>query len=289
MATEVMATQALGNTKSRAWQFTINNVSHYEEIKSKICEYKSLRFFISCQEVAPTTGHEHIHIYAYFNNPIKVSYDKFHGAHIEKCLGSPKQNIAYIKKDGKILDEFGDIPHQGGLGVKNLKDIEDPDDLPDWHMYNTWKKIKSESEFDIKIDDYHKDVEVHYIFGPSGIGKTELAKQLMKNAGFTTMNRVKYSGNFWEGVGTAECCLYDDFRDSHMPASEFINFIDYNRQLMNIKGGVKSNNYKFIVITSIQNPEDIYSRMGDEPRQQWLRRIKIHDLTPTDDNTDYLI
>lgn len=289
MATDAMATHALGNTKARAFQLTLNEVEKYPVLYKYLSGLKTISYLIACKENAPTTGHEHIHVYCQFKNAIKLSIKKCCGAHIEKCRGTPQQNVDYIRKNGDIINEDGKLSIWGGCTVKDLKDIDDSDDVPDWHMYNTWKKIKSETEFDIKIDDYHKDVEVHFIFGPSGIGKTELAKQLMKNAGFTTMNRVKYQNGFWEGVGKAECCVYDDFRDSHMPASEFINFIDYNRQLLNIKGGVRSNNYKFIVITSIQNPEYIYSRMGDEPRQQWLRRIKIHDLTSADDNTDYLI
>lgn len=62
-------------------------------------------FFIF-EETAPTTGHEHIHIYCRFSQPKTIKPKNVFGAHIEVCKGSPEQNIAYIKKDGNILDEI---------------------------------------------------------------------------------------------------------------------------------------------------------------------------------------
>ena len=55
-------------------------------------------------------------------------------------------------------------------------------------------------------------------------------------------------------VGDSPIALYDDFRDSHMKPSEFINFIDYNVHGLNIKNGEIQNNYKYIIITSVQDP-----------------------------------
>ena len=46
-----------------------------------------------------------------------------YGAHIEICRGSPKQNIAYVKKNGNIVYEYGEEPHQGQLTVGDLKNM----------------------------------------------------------------------------------------------------------------------------------------------------------------------
>lgn len=37
-----------------------------------------------------------------------------------------------------------------------------------------------------------------------------------------------------------------------------------------------------IIITSIQDPNEIYKNMSDEPRKQWLRRIEIIQITNND-------
>ena len=81
--------------------------------------------------------------------------------------------------------------------------------------------------------------------------------------------------------------FYDEFRDSHMKASEFINLIDYNKHIMNIKGSQVMNNYKLIIITSLFHPKKIYNNMTEEAREQWLRRIKIIN-TSTSDITERL-
>lgn len=98
MATVEMATDASGNTstsargvaKARNWQLTQNKVERYDETVEYLKGLKSLNYLISCKEIAPTTGHEHIHIYCQFNKPIKLSVNKCQGAHIEACKGTPQ-------------------------------------------------------------------------------------------------------------------------------------------------------------------------------------------------------
>ena len=79
---------------------------------------------------------------------------------------------------------------------------------------------------------------------------------------------------------------HSDFRDSHMSASEFINFIDYNKHYMNVKGGSVMNDYVLIIITSVQPIESIYANMPDEPRKQWIRRITNIVIEDNDDEID---
>ncbi len=282
MASIGLASNRLGNTKARRFQLTLNEVDRYDELLDYLKGLKSLTYLISCKEIAPSTGHEHIHIFICFNNLIKLSTKKTCGAHIEKCKGSVKQNIDYIKKDGNIIDEIGEVPRERGgcHTVEQLANIEDPNELQ-WNEFNTWKKIKADKANDIDIDDWFKDVEVYYIQGPSGVGKTEKAKDIVRNNKDkygTKANIVKFENGFWNGVGSAKIAIYDDFRDSHLKASEFINFIDYNKHVMNIKGGSKQNNYNLIIITSVQPIDTIYSNMTDEPRKQWLRRVNVIDM-----------
>jgi hypothetical protein len=108
----------------------------------------------------------------------------------------------------------------------------------------------------------------------------------MEELGEISFNLIKHQSFFWLGIGNSKIALYDDFRDSHMLPSEFINLIDYNIHNMNIKNGYVKNKYEYIVITSVQSPEDLYALMTEknqEPRKQWLRRLKIINLTDIDD------
>lgn len=273
---------ASGNTmpsacvfKARSFLITLNEVDKYESLKTLLTSLKSMDYFLSAEEVAPTTGHKHMHIYVHFNNTYKLNQKIIKiGAHIDICKGSPQQNIKYVKKDGNVIDEIGEPPQQGGLRVKDLKELDSPDEL-DWKQYNTYMKIHENDEMD--VDDMHKEIVVYYISGPSGVGKTQRAKQIIRENSDkygTKVSIVKYESNFWHGVGSGRnVAIYDDFRDSHMKPSEFINFIDYNRHYMNVKGGNCINDYKLIIITSVQPLENIYMNVSDEPRKQWVRRI----------------
>lgn len=281
MATNEMATKRLGNTKARRFQLTLNEVSQYENLKDYLTNLKSMTYMISCKEIAPTTGHEHIHTFICFSTPIKLSLKKTCGAHIEYCKGTVQQNIDYVKKDGTILDEIGEPPNErgGSHTVGELKKIDDPNEL-DWKEYRTWKEIRSEISCDINIRDWYKpDVKVTYIWGDSGVGKSKYAMERCLEEGYDTVNIVKHAGEFWHGIGTAKCAIYDDFRPSDMKPAEFINFIDYNKHLLNIKGGSKPNEYTRIFITSVIPPEDLYQGLNsEEPRKQWLRRMEIINL-----------
>lgn len=282
--------QALKGIKARRWQLTLNQPEHFDEVKWYLKSMKAFRYGIACREVGGKTGHEHIHIFVIFNNSRSLSKKGIKNAHVEICRGSDKQNIEYILKqtspENPLLWEEGNRPHQGAISVSDLKKMSI--DEVNWNMYNVKKAIDAEEAKLIDIDDWAKPVQVHYFYGPPGAGKTEMIKQWVRDHQQTygrLICRVKYHEGFWHNVpldpSKHTIAVYDEFRDSQIPASEFINFIDYNKQPMNLKNGSVMNNFKVILISSVQNPNDIYRRMteySNEPRYQWLRRMQIHEV-----------
>lgn len=244
---------------------------------------KRVKYMVTCED-STKDGKYHGHAFIYFNNPCTMgAVKKLFGndCHVEV----PRKNsdaIGYILDSSKRKhdwQEFGERPMDNGIHatVGELKKIDNPDELP-WQCYNTWKKIKDETHAINIMDWYKPDIKVTYIYGPSGSNKTyTVYHQILRDNGTEVLiDEVKHVGDFWTGVsGEADIAVYDDFRDSHMKASEFINFIDYYMHNLNVKGGSIKNRYKHIYITSVQSPREIYSGMGDEPKAQWLRRMKI--------------
>lgn len=262
-------------------QVTLNEVEYWDQVKKYLTDKPQFNYGIATLEKAPTTGHKHIHFYVQFKKSTKISIKSLKGAHIEKCQGSAQANIEYIKKTkqpekaGEIIFEEGEPANKGGVTIDEIKAMskEERGSLPGFY-FNIVNKINDDEAKDIPVDEFHKTVKVYYLYGPSGIGKTRKAIEMIKEAGFKTFNLIKYDGTFWHGAKeNGGAALYDDFRDSHMKPSEFINLIDYNIQIMNVKGSTIKNKYSFIVITSVQSPEDIYGNVGDEPRKQWMRRF----------------
>lgn len=251
---------------------------------------------------------KHYHIAYQVDSSIrKLDITKLHGAHIRVNNGSGgslQGLIKYInceddkhKSEGvtyELIDEFGEPKLRGGKNknykkwtVKRLRETEDEEEVP-VNYYNMWKKLKTENNNCLDIADYKKNITVVFIYGPSGIGKSEKALELIRDSQHlfgTKFNEVKYSNGFWNGVdNNCKIALYDDFRDSHMTPSEFINFIDYNKHNLNIKGGYIKNNYEFIIITSIQDPNTLYKEFNqkhnNEPKKQWLRRMQLINMNP---------
>lgn len=293
MASLEMASHESGNTKSglkkRDWFLTINEKSleHYEDIKNYFKSLKSCTYVLCVEHIGQEN--KHYHLFAQFKNMISLSLKKLFGSHVEAIRGTPQDTIRYMKcEDDKhkklgvtasIIDEWGTLRSYGGVRVGDIKKMtsDELDELPGIY-FNIASKLQSKKNNDINIDDVYKNIKVYYIWGPSGVGKSHRAIDIVKEHGFKSVNMVKYENGFYHGVGTIKVCIYDDFRDSHMPASEFINFIDYNKHPMNIKGGSKINEYELIIITSVQDPYTIYKNMSDEPRKQWLRRIEIINM-----------
>ena len=275
-----MKAKVAKNSKSaKAFLLTCNDESVFTDV---IAYVRSLspNYMIACRENAPTTGHVHMHLYVQFVNARRLSFKKLCGSHLDVCKGSCQQNIDYVKKDGDIIVEEGTPRFKGGATIKGVKSMskEQRNELP-IQMYNIVRKLNDDEDKDINPLDYYKNIDVFYVYGESGSGKTKWCIDDMVKNKVATFNEVKYDGSFWHGVKeNGKVALYDDWRDSQMKPAEFINFIDYNRHIMNVKGGSVRNDYERIYITSVQPPEEIYKNVNGEPRKQWERRMKIINI-----------
>lgn len=260
--------------RSRNWMIT----SFKDPFKSD----DKAKYQVWCKDTCKD-GRDHIHVVIVYSNPVSLNRVKglYPTAHLE-IVRNVFDAIQYIKgnANGRKYDvqEIGTEPNNTRFKtVGELKNVSNPNDL-DWKQFNTWQKIHENDE--IKIRDWKKKVEVIYIWGESKTGKSYRAEHIAEERGYEYFSNAKFDGSFWSGVGSnRKCLIYDDWRDSHMKASEFIHFIDYNRHNMNVKGGSCSNDYELIIITTTQDPNEIYPNVGSEPKRQWLRRMNIIHLT----------
>lgn len=280
-------------TTSKNFILTINPASleFYEDIKEYLHSLKGLTYYLCTEHVGQEQ--QHYHVYVQYENSKKLSLRRLHGAHVEKCFGSAQQNIKYCKAEDEkhlvagvsaiIIEEEGTPRLKGGdWTVGTIKDLDSPDELPAV-LYQTYKKIKSDNKI-VRARDFRKSIKVYWIQGPSGVGKTNKAIDLAteyEDSHNTGTDFIKFVNGFYLGTsGNAKIAIYDDFRDSHMKPSEFINLIDYNKHWMNIKGDSKLNEYNIIIITSVQKFSKIYRNVDDEPRFQWERRVEVIDMFP---------
>lgn len=279
-------TEGTGNTntvpkkKFRAYALTIFN----KEERNILMSMK-YRYIIIGKEKCPSTNRKHYQCYIYFKNPIsfKKLKTELPTAHIEVSKGNAKQNKQYCSKES-VYFEDGDIPHQGcSISIEDLREMTNEEIIEmDPRCHRAYINARELLNNDIDIDDWNKNVRVIYIQGPSGCGKTNLAKSIAKenkDKYGNKVNIISYENGFYMGLGSAKIAIYDEWRDSHMKPSEFIKLIDYNKHMMNIKGGNKRNDYELIIITTIQKIKSIYNNCRHiEAKKQWMRRIEVINM-----------
>lgn len=266
-------TKAVGSwkIKARDWQITINEIDNMQTVWDYITQRSGCTYAIACVEVAPTTGHVHGHIFAQFNNTVALSPKKCCNAHLEKCRGTPQENVDYIKKGGEIWDEFGTLRTWGGLNptIKNVKEMSDKEiyeTLPANYI-NCVRKIKNE----IPGERYFKKVQVEWHYGPTGTGKTRYAFEMGCTA-------VEYNNGFFTDWGDARKIVIEEMR-GEIPYRILLKLTDgyHNYYTVNVKGGFKFVDLDVIIITSPNRPEDVYNKQVDKTDSinQLLRRINV--------------
>lgn len=165
-----------------------------------------------------------------------------------------------------------------------------------YNIYHNWKDMILYDNED-KNKYLSKNVKIYYIFGPVSVNKLEKANEIIrlyKEKYGAIVNYINYEDGFWNGrafhdgfysgVGFgSKIAIYKDFYEYDIYVNRFKELIDNSRRPMKVKHGWKRNDYELIIITSVQNPKDIYKEYPEEDRQKILESItEIIDLTPKD-------
>lgn len=264
--------EATCNTRVRSFSLTIFSRAELDTFLELDSTYKCYGI-----ETCPTTGRTHYQAYIYFENKKSFNVLKklLPTSHIEQSRCDAETNRNYCMKEGDFY-EYGNMPKQGKISANILRKLTDEEIIDlDARCHRAYINARNRLNNVLTVNTFRKKVKVWYIQGPSGCGKTEKALQLI---GDKTFCNVKCENGFWIGLGDTKTALYDDFRSSDMRAKDFINFIDYNRHSMNVKGSEERNNFETIIITSVERIEDIYSNLQGEPREQWMRRIEVINM-----------
>lgn len=165
-----------------------------------------------------------------------------------------------------------------------------------YNIYHNWKDMILYDNED-KNKYLFKNVKIYYIFGPVNVNKLEKANEIIrlyKEKYGTIVNYINYEDGFWNGkafhdgfysgVGFgSKIAIYKDFYEYDIYINRFKELIDNSRRPMKVKHGWKRNDYELIIITSVQNPKDIYKEYPEEDRRKILELItEVIDLTPKD-------
>ena len=232
------------------WQLTINNPQKYFYDNEKITailvkKFKTLQFFCKCEEKGSTY---HMHIFIVFCSRVRFSTIKncFPEAHIVACMGDISANVDYIKKTGKWKnnmqkqeqviegtyyewgiqpsDNKGTNPKWAALHDMILMGYTDAQILEINHDYlQIFEKLGGMRTklLSGKFKEKNRDVEVIYVSGPTGVGKTY---NIYNTYGYPNVWRVTDYKNMFDNYSVENVMFFDEFRNS-VPLTNMLNYI----------------------------------------------------------------
>jgi len=258
-------------------------------------------YFCMADEIA-ATGTYHTHVFMVCSSPVRFSTVKsrFRSAHIERAYGSVIQNREYIMKSGKWAEdeksdtvvegtfyEYGNIPTESAEKnpgmfrlIQNIRDGK-----------TTTQIIEDDPKLAFKIRDIdlvrqtllaerytteNRDLEVAYIFGVTGVGKTRyIFTQHDPREIYRVTNYRNGKGISFDGYHGQEVLVFEEFH-SQVPIEEMLNFLDVYPLFLPARYYDKVACFTTVYITSNLPLEAQYKAVQCNHRKTWqafLRRI----------------
>lgn len=293
----------MASTQSRKWQITINNPVEkgftHDRLKEILAGMKSVIYWCMADEIGEN-GTYHTHLYLQGRGGINFDTIKkrFEGGHFEMAKGTAMQNKEYVSKTGKwekdrkretcvsgTFEEWGEMPVERQGARNDLADIysmikqglnnfEIMEQVPDVMFHLDKLEVVRQTIRDVEFSERWRDLEVQYIFGDTGLGKT---RSIMEKYGYKNVYRVTDYKHPFDGYMGQDVILFEEFRSS-LTLGDMLKYLDgypvvlpcryANKQACFTKVYVCSN-----ISLNQQYPE--IQRESFEDFAAFLRRIKL--------------
>ncbi|ALY05864.1 replication-associated protein [Ctenophore-associated circular genome 2] len=195
-------------------------------------------------------------------------------AHLEPMKGSPKQAIAYCKKDGSFT-ELGDVTR--GQGERNdlkracelIKEGKSISEVADACPTTYVKYSRGLRELALVASEAyeHESVRGVWIYGQTGVGKSHLARDVYPNL------FDKSQSKWWDGYCNEHTVLIDDL-DTDCLGHYLKRWADKYACTGETKGGTIKLQHRVFVVTSNYLPWELHK--DDLMAEAISRRFTIY-------------
>lgn len=239
------------DTQSRKWQITINNPADkgftHDRIREILSSMKSVVYWCMADEIGEN-GTYHTHVYLQGRGGINFSTVKkrFDGGHFEVARGTASQNRDYVSKSGKwekdkkhetqvpdTFEEWGELPVERQGARNDLADIysmvkegmtnyEIMEQIPDVMFQLDKLEVVRQTVRDAEFADRWRDMDVQYIYGDTGCGKT---RSVMEKYGYRNVYRVTDYRHPFDGYMGQDVILFEEFRSS-LALGDMLKYLD---------------------------------------------------------------
>ncbi len=211
----------------------------------------------------------------HLNNPEKTQYDK---TQITTNINETTLDDMLTTTDGetqsrKMVDNLLRKIANGEIREYNRFDFIDPVTLArNRNLFNNAFRDRSE----MIMGDFNRKIEVVFIYGDSGSGKTTYAKLLAKHYGNGSVYISSSSNDTMQDYKGQDVLILDDLRDDAFSFADFLKVID-NHTATSIKSRFFNKAFlgKAIIITSCVPYHEWY-KDSKEDRNQFYRRISAY-------------
>lgn len=287
------------DTVSRDWFLTFPyDLFEHKELIAKLEPYS----YVAKQEISDT-GYHHYHVYLQSKSVVKFSTlkNKFPKANIQMKKGSSQQLYDYVTKEEttvpNTLIEKGDmkLSNQGSVkktyedfrsqiqGGMRYEDLILSEAVPGVHMkplkeyYDILQKSKAKNHF--------RDVEVNYLYGESGVGKSRLMYEMY---GFDGLYRVNNYKNPFDNYDGEKVLVLDEFYES-IEYGYLLNVLDGHPLQLSARYADRWAEYDTVWMISNRKLSNQYTEVRDNDLVQYRPFIRRIDNYFTMDSNSKLI
>lgn len=266
-------------------------------------------YWCMCDEEGDECETLHTHIFLYRSSPFTARQidNLFPKMHRDNCYGTAKESRAYVLKDGDKYNKqedgsyhYTDSTGREHIGINHSDTFEEFGNCPDEHQgksaasvlivdmvrdgatnrqivetvasaYKDIDKIERvRSMFrDADFASKWRDLEVTYIFGKTGTGKT---RGVMDKYGYANCYRVTDYKHPFDTYDGQDVIIFEEFR-SGLKHGDMLNYLDGYPLLLPCRYFNRQACYTKVFIITNEPPEMQYRNVDKDSRDAFFRRI----------------
>lgn len=293
------------DSRSRKWLLTQNNPSEYG-VNREIIELNlgtlKLDYYCFADEIGIEKQTYHTHIFLYRRNPIRFKTIQKLFPHIAIALarGSCIQNKEYVSKTGKwegdkkedtkvegTFRENGEIPVERDNCNNALDDLYAmiKDGMSNYDILEQDSKYMLQLDkldklrqtvLEEKYKDNDRNIEVHYIWGKSGTGKTY---NILEKYGRKNVYRITDSKHPFDNYLGQNIIMFEEFRYDY-PIKDMLNYLDKYPLTLPSRYNNKIACYEKVFITTNIDIFEQYENIQEKYPETWIAFLRrINDIT----------
>lgn len=226
--------------RSRGWVLTLwEDRINVEDLRSHISADPKIEYFLAGREISPSTGSVHLQGFVYFQNAItRGGLERRLGlkkgdCHSEAKRGLIQHCIDYCSKDNDIIIEYGDVPTENNQKQSAwdyiLEMVENgASNLEIMRAYpSEFARCRSavdamRMEMVLSQLNEWRDVDVHYIWGKTGSGKTRSILEGHDRSDVFRITDYKHPFDSYRGQSVV---MFEEFRSS-LKCEQMLIYLD---------------------------------------------------------------